>query len=186
MIGNNEFSTSPLSFAIFAKKNVLAAAIMLFNDEILDEDEMFCVFSKLNRKNPPFPYWNYDRIEKQMDDMSSAEIKSEFRFGHSELPLLAEALQIPQYFVCSNGTVASGMEGLLMLLKRFAYPCRLSDMIPRFLTLSSRNQFDFGWGYRLHLPYQWPSTARLEPALVRATATREVCLCYSPERGCTE
>ena len=90
------------------------------------------MFSKLNRKNPPFPYWNYDRIEKQMDDMSSAEIKSEFRFGHSELPLLAEALQIPQYFVCSNGTVASGMEGLLMLLKRFAYPCRLSDMIPRF------------------------------------------------------
>ena len=97
---------------MFAKKNVLAAAIMLFNDEILDEDEMFCVFSELNRKNPPFPYWNYDRIEKQMDDMSSAEIKSEFRFGHSELPLLAEALQIPQYFVCSNGTVASGMEGL--------------------------------------------------------------------------
>ena len=97
---------------MFAKKNVLAAAIMLCNDEILDEDEMFCVFSELNRKNPPFPYWNYDRIEKQMDDMSSAEIKSEFRFGHSELPLLAEALQIPQYFVCSNGTVASGMEGL--------------------------------------------------------------------------
>ena len=117
---------------MFAKKNVLAAAIMLFNDEILDEDEMFCVFSELNRKNPPFLYWNYDRIEKQMDDMSSAEIKSEFRFGHSELPLLAEALQIPQYFVCSNGTVASGMEGLLILLKRFAYPCRLSDMIPRF------------------------------------------------------
>ena len=52
----NEFSTSLLSFA----KKVLAAAIMLFNDEILDEDEMFCVFSELNRKNPPFPYWNYD------------------------------------------------------------------------------------------------------------------------------
>ena len=79
---------------MFAKKNVLAAAIMLFNDEILDEDEMFCVFSKLNRKNPLFPYWNYDHIETQMDNMSSAEIKSEFRFGHSELPLLAEALQI--------------------------------------------------------------------------------------------
>ena len=51
---------------------------------------------------------------------------------------------------------------------------------------SSINQFDFGWGYRPHLPYQWPSTARLEPALVRATETREFCLCYSPEKGCTE
>ena len=89
---------------MFATKNVLAAAIMLFNDEILNEDEMFCVFSKLNRKNPPFPYCNYDCIEKQMDDLSSAEIKSEFRFGHSELPLLAEAVQIPQYFVCSKGS----------------------------------------------------------------------------------
>ena len=76
----------PLLFPMFAKKNVLAAAIMLFNDEIFEEDKMFCVFSELNRKNLPFPYWNYDCIEKQMDDMSSAEIKSEFRFGHSELP----------------------------------------------------------------------------------------------------
>ena len=100
------------------RKNVLAAVIMLFNDEILDEDEMFCVFSELNKKNPPFSYWNYDRIEKQMDDMSSAEIKSEFRFGHSELPLLAEAPQIPRYFVCSNGTVASGMVGLLMQFQK--------------------------------------------------------------------
>ena len=108
------------------------------------EYEMFCVFSKLNRKNPPFPYWNYDHIEKQMDDMSSAKIKSEFRFGHSELPLLAEALQIPQYFICSNGTVASGMEGLLMLLKRFAYLCRLGRHDTKIWTLSSRNQFDFG------------------------------------------
>ena len=78
-----------------------------------------------------FPSWT-GKIHPFHTGTTIVEIKSEFRFGHSELPLLAEALQIPQYFVCSNGTVASGMEGLLMLLKRFAYPCRLSDMIPRF------------------------------------------------------
>ena len=48
-------------FHLQCLRNVLAAVIMLFNDEILDEDEMFCLFSELNRKNPPFPYWNYDR-----------------------------------------------------------------------------------------------------------------------------
>ena len=35
-------------------------------------------------------------------------------------------------FTCANGTVCSGTKGLLILLKRFSYPCRLSDMIRRF------------------------------------------------------
>ena len=98
---------------------------MLFNDEILDEDAMFCMFSELNRKNPPFPRSKWTTCHLQKSNLSLDLVTQ-------KLPLLGEALQIPQYFVCSNGTVASGMEGLLMLLKRFAYPCRLSDMIPRF------------------------------------------------------
>ena len=78
-----------------------------------------------------FPSWT-GKIHPFRTGTTIVEIKSEFRFGHSELPLLAEAQQIPQYFVCSNETVASGMEGLLMLLKLFAYLCCLSDMIQRF------------------------------------------------------
>lgn len=31
-----------------------------------------------------------------------------------------------------NETVDGGMEGLCILLKMFAYPCRLSDLVPRF------------------------------------------------------
>ena len=61
-----------------------------------------------------------------------AQFKSEFRFAYSELPLLAKALRIPEKFTPSNGIVASGEEGLLMLLRRFTYPCRLGGMIPRF------------------------------------------------------
>lgn len=59
-------------------------------------------------------------------------MKAEFRFGPSEIDFLSQALRIPDTLSCPNGTVASGEEGLLMLLKRFAYPCRLSDMVPRF------------------------------------------------------
>ena len=66
------------------------------------------------------------------DAISPEEFETEFRFGITELPLLLRALAIPETFTYVNGTVCSGTEGLLILLKRFSYPCRLSDMIPRF------------------------------------------------------
>ena len=50
----------------------------------------------------------------------------------AELPLLAEALKITESLVCKNGTVAGGMEGLCILLRGYAYPCRLSDLNPMF------------------------------------------------------
>ena len=45
---------------------------------------------------------------------------------------LADARGIPPVFRYSQRSVFEGMEGLCMLLKRLAYPCRYSDMIPRF------------------------------------------------------
>lgn len=64
--------------------------------------------------------------------MSETELKAEFRFKSGEINLLYEALSIPESFACINGTVATGLEGLLMFLKHFAYLCRLGDMIPLF------------------------------------------------------
>lgn len=43
-----------------------------------------------------------------------------------------EALQLPDEFICYNGLKIDGLEGLCILLKRFAFPCRYLDMIPRF------------------------------------------------------
>ena len=65
-------------------------------------------------------------MEGTLNDMFEPETKAEFRFATSELPRLAEALRIPEMFT------TSGLDGLCILLKRFAYPCRLSDLIPRF------------------------------------------------------
>jgi len=45
---------------------------------------------------------------------------------------LADSLGIPPVFCCSQRFVFEGMEGLCMLLKQLAYPCRYNDMIPRF------------------------------------------------------
>ncbi|XP_068712959.1 uncharacterized protein [Montipora foliosa] len=117
---------------MFLKKNMLAASLMLCLDDVLDEEQVISIFGNLTRKNPPFPYWKFETIDVQLSDMSEAEVRAEFRFAPSKIDLLRQALRIPPKFTCLNGTVASGEEGLLMLLKRFAYPCRLSDMVPRF------------------------------------------------------
>ena len=67
-----------------------------------------------------------------LDNIDSAECKAEFRIEKADLPRLAEALQLPPTFHCQQRTVFDSMEGLCMLLKRVSYPCRYSDMIPRF------------------------------------------------------
>ena len=34
--------------------------------------------------------------------------------------------------ICSQGTIFGGLEGLCILLRRLAYPCRYSDLLQRF------------------------------------------------------
>ena len=64
--------------------------------------------------------------------MDDSECLFEFRLCKSDLPVLSEALHLPNYFTCQQGTICDGIEGLCIALRRFAYPCRLSDLIPRF------------------------------------------------------
>lgn len=115
---------------MFSKKSILENSALLFLENVLDESDLLCVYDVLNWKNPCLPYWNYRHFD--LNTISQDECKTEFRFGKTEILVLAEALQIPHCFTCVNGTATSGIEGLCMLLKRFTYPCRLSDMIPRF------------------------------------------------------
>ena len=101
-----------------------------YDDGLIDEDKMLMLYDMNTSKNPAFPYENYDKFE--LTDIDEAECKAEFRFEKSDLPQLAETLGIPQAFKCKQRTVFDGMEGLCMLLRRMAYPCRCSDLIPRF------------------------------------------------------
>ena len=55
-----------------------------------------------------------------------------FSFNQNDLDALSEALQIPEVFKCKQRSRIDGMEELCMILKRFAYPCRYSDMVHRF------------------------------------------------------
>ena len=77
-----------------------------------------------------FPYWKYDKFD--LDNCDEAECKVEMIFVKSNLAHRYCFMRFPNRFVCSQRTACSGMEGLCIFLKRFAFPCRYTDMSLRF------------------------------------------------------
>ena len=88
------------------------------------------LLEEFKSKNPAFSYSVYDRFA--LERMEEPECKYEFRIKKSDIPILANVLYLPESFKCNQRSVAGKVEGLCMLLKRTAYPCRYNDMIPCF------------------------------------------------------
>ena len=47
-----------------------------------------------------------------------------YRFQKEDMERLHNALQIPAYYVCKQGTKATRVEALMILLRRLTYPNR--------------------------------------------------------------
>ena len=92
---------------------------------MLDDKEFCLLYDFYRSKNLVFPYSLYASFDLEIDP---AECYTEFRVEKWHTPLLADRLQIPPTFQCPQGSVRDGIEGLCILLKRPAYPCRDSDM----------------------------------------------------------
>ena len=60
--------------------------------------------------NPDFPHDEYMPFD--LDDMDEIECLAEFRFEKQHIPLLAEALRIPPYFIMEQISRVTGIEGL--------------------------------------------------------------------------
>lgn len=54
------------------------------------------------------------------------------RFQKANMTRLLRVLEIPPKYYCPQGTTASGIESLMIVLRRLAYPNRLSDLVPIF------------------------------------------------------
>ena len=138
-----------------------------YNHGAIDDEELLFLYEEFLPKNPDFSYENYDRLD--LNDMNDSECLAEFRVKKRDLPILAEALQIPDSFTCSQRSLVSGMEGLCKLLRRLAYPCRYSDIIPRFglpvpvLSMVCNDVLDFVYETHGHRITQWNPTV-LSPA----------------------
>ena len=45
---------------------------------------------------------------------------------------LVTALSLPEKYKCNQGTIATGMEALMIMLRRLTYPNRLCDLVALF------------------------------------------------------
>ena len=90
-----------------------------------------CYSYDLNRsKNLDIPYWKCEKFE--LDSLSDDECKSEFRFLKHDIYTLLDVLNLSDKITCQNRFSVYSEEALCLLLRRFAYPCRYEDLVPRF------------------------------------------------------
>ena len=54
------------------------------------------------------------------------------RFSKEDMLRLSAALAIPDKYTCASGTTATGMEALMIVLRRLAYPNRLCELTKLF------------------------------------------------------
>ena len=119
---------SPVRMA--SLRNTREALLLGYSEGWLDEMEFLALYDLNTSENLEFPYDSYDQFN--LDDIDEAECIAEFRFEKRHILQLEEVLQIPALLKCDQRSVFTGTEGLCLLLKRLAYPCRYSDLIYRF------------------------------------------------------
>lgn len=117
-------------YAMPSLREIRDMLLFAHSDNLISEEDCLLLYDLNKSSNLELPYWSYDQFD--LDLLSDDECKSEFRFYKRDLYLLAEVLQIPDQIQCYNRLVVDGIEALCIFLKRFAYPCRYSDMLPRF------------------------------------------------------
>lgn len=103
--------------------------------------------------------------------------------------MLRKNLQIPDEIVCCQRSVCEGMEGMCILLKRLAYPCRYTDMAPRFgrnpteLCLIFNEVLDLIYTNHCHRLKNWDRNPFLPPGQLHRYANA-IHLQWSPLENC--
>ena len=111
-------------------KTVQEALLFSLQEEVLDVEEFALLYDQYTPQNLPSRRRDYERFSLRNRD--SAECKVDSRFEKTDIPLLVEDLHMPNTFISPDWVICDASEGVCVMLKRFAYPCRLSDMIPIF------------------------------------------------------
>ena len=137
-----------------AFKDLRNSLIISYDDGFIDDEEFILLYDLYSPKDLDFPYDVYAPFD--LDELDEAECVAEFRFRKRDVRALAEVLRVPDTITCEQGSVCTGIEGLCMLLRRMAYPCRYGDMIPRFakpvpvLSMITNQMLDFIYNVHGH------------------------------------
>ena len=103
-------------------------ALLYARQQRLINDQEFLLLYNLNTSaSPDFSYWTYDNSD--FDSLSDEECKAEFRFYRNDIYQMLDILQLHDEIICYN---VDSYEALCIMLKRFEYPCRYLDLMPRF------------------------------------------------------
>ena len=144
--------------------------VLSYESNFVSDEEFVLLYDAFQSKNPDFSYDSYPPFD--LDDVNEAECKAEFRVEKRDLPRLVEVLQLPPTFTCQQRSVCDDMEGLCMLLRRVCYPCRYSDMIPRFggrpvsvISLITNQVMDYIFEIHGHRITGWNQDILSPPAL---------------------
>ena len=70
----------------------------------------FLLYEEYESTNLNFPHWEYEPFS--LDNFESSEGRAEFRVDKEDIPLLVNALQVPEYFRCPQGTGKAVRGGL--------------------------------------------------------------------------
>ncbi|XP_067025122.1 uncharacterized protein [Acropora muricata] len=95
---------------------------------MVDDDFDILLVDALYKEPSPATFGfkiNLDSLEEQM----SIEL---FRFGKADLHFFIQYVVDTDVYKCPNGTVANGMEAMLVFLRRLKYPNHLCDLSPLF------------------------------------------------------
>ena len=163
-----------------SRKQVEEMLLLSFIHGFISEEEFGVLHEALQTKNPIFPHSDYERFT--LDTLEESEIFAEFRVRKRDIERLADALGLPESFVCHQRTRADKIEGLCMVLKRLAYPCRYSDLIHRFgravpeLSMITNAVEEFIYQNHHHRLTQWNAT------LLSPRKLQQVCWCSGSER----
>ena len=107
--------------------------LVLMHDDGEIEEEDFLILYDVNRRrnlHGGLPYYKYERFD--LENLADDECEVEFRFKKQDIYRLAAALHLPNIIKLENGVVFQPVEALCICLKRFTYPCRYADLLPRF------------------------------------------------------
>lgn len=133
--------------------------VISYDSKVISGEEFLVFYKEFQSKNLDFEYEKYPAFD--LDNISTADCYAEFCFEKQDIPLLAKALQLPPSIRCEQRSICDGVEGLCKLLKRIAYPCRYSDLIPRFgrpvsaLSLITNQVIDYIFDNHARRIIQW-------------------------------
>lgn len=112
-------------------EDILAVALAYdssSSDDSSDEDDLDLLLVDAMFPETSKP----DYIRLNLEDLTEIQCETMFRFQKHDMQRLLTALEIPEYYICVQRTHATGMEALMILLRRLVYPARWCDLVPFF------------------------------------------------------